>query len=334
MAIAVRTRPQPLSQSLAFPARKPVSLWSDAWSRLLRNRASMLGLGIIGFFALVAIFAPVIAPHNALQYYPGNSFRAPAWVSLPNDPARSGDPRFILGTDAIGRDVFSRLVYGTRTSLIAGFVPMLIIITVGTFIGMIAGFAGGRVDNLLMRFTDVVYAFPDLLFIIIMMTALRDTPVGGLLNGLVLLFFSLSIVNWVTVARLVRGQVLSLKEKEFIEAARMIGATNAQIMWRHLLPNSLAPIIVAAAFAVPQAILAEAVLGYLGLGMRPPTDPASIFPTSWGSMLLEGRDAINAQVWLLLSPAACIATIMLAFTFLGDGLRDALDPMMKKAAGK
>jgi oligopeptide transport system permease protein len=288
----------------------------------------MVGLGIIAFFALVALLAPLIAPHNALQYYAGNTFRAPAWVTLPNDP-RTGDWRFPLGTDAIGRDVLSRLIFGTRTSMIAGFIPMFIIVSIGTLIGMIAGFAGGRVDNLLMRFTDVVYAFPDLLFIIIMMTALRDTAIGNLLNGLVLLFVSLSIVNWVTVARLVRGQVLSLKEKEFIEAAHMIGASNRQIMWRHLLPNSLAPIIVAAAFAVPQAILAEAVLGYLGLGMRPPTDPNSLFPTSWGCMLLEGRDAINAQVWLLLSPAICIATIMLSFTFLGDGLRDALDPMMR-----
>ncbi|MEW6233623.1 MAG: ABC transporter permease [Chloroflexota bacterium] len=328
MAAVAETHAQPTSLGRAFPTRKPASLWSDAWRRLLRNRASMVGLGIIAFFALVALLAPLIAPHNALQYYAGNTFRAPAWVTLPNDP-RTGDWRFPLGTDAIGRDVLSRLIFGTRTSMIAGFIPMFIIVSIGTLIGMIAGFAGGRVDNLLMRFTDVVYAFPDLLFIIIMMTALRDTAIGNLLNGLVLLFVSLSIVNWVTVARLVRGQVLSLKEKEFIEAAHMIGASNRQIMWRHLLPNSLAPIIVAAAFAVPQAILAEAVLGYLGLGMRPPTDPNSLFPTSWGCMLLEGRDAINAQVWLLLSPAICIATIMLSFTFLGDGLRDALDPMMR-----
>lgn len=328
MVVASQTKPAtalPLSNVLE---RKPTSLYADAWRRMRKNRAAMLGLFIILLFALVAIFASLIAPYNALETFSGNSFRLPVWVSNP-DPARTGDPRFLLGTDAIGRDVLSRLLYGTRTSLVVGFIPMVIIITLGTLIGMIAGYAGGRVDNILMRLTDIIYAFPDLLFFIIMMTALRETFIGKLLNGLVLLFVSLAIVNWVGVARLVRGQVLSIKEKEYIEAARSIGASRSRIMLRHLLPNSLAPIIVSAAFIVPQAILVEAILGYLGVGMTPATDQNAPFPTSWGGMLLEGRDALNAQVWLLISPAMAIATIMLAFTFVGDGLRDALDPMMK-----
>jgi len=330
MAVTAEARAEGRAVALEIPVRKEVGLWTDAWRRLKRNRAAVAGLSVIAFFALVAIFAPFIAPHEPLEYYPQNSFRPPMWVSNPEGSALlSGDPQFVLGTDAIGRDVFSRLVFGTRTSMVVGFIPMTIIVLLGTVIGMVAGFAGGRIDNLLMRLTDVVYAFPDLLFFIIMMTALRDTFFGKLLNGLFLLFFSLAIVNWVGVARLVRGQVLSLKEKEFLEAARMIGAGRGRIMWRHLLPNSLAPIIVSAAFIVPQAILTEAILGYLGLGLRPSTEAGALFPTSWGTMLLEGRDAIHAQVWLLFSPAICIATIMLSFTFVGDGLRDALDPMMR-----
>lgn len=283
---------------------------------------------VVGFFALVAIFAPLLAPHNALDIYPNNSYRPPMWVKSEN-PAQSGLADFPLGTDTIGRDVLSRAIYGTRTSLIVGFIPMLLIVTIGTIIGMIAGFAGGSIDNWLMRFTDIIYAFPDLLFFILMMTALRETWLGSLLNGLFLLFVSLAIVNWTGVARLVRGQVLAIKEKEFVEAARMIGAGNTRIMLRHLLPNSLAPIIVSAAFRVPQAILLEAILGYIGVGVRPATDPNDYFLTSWGSMLLDGRDAIIVQPWLLITPAILIALILLAFTFIGDGLRDALDPMLK-----
>ncbi|MBI3913461.1 MAG: ABC transporter permease [Chloroflexi bacterium] len=330
MAVATRVQGPlaPQSPVATVLQRKPSGLYSDAWRRMRKNKATMVGLSIIIAFVLIAVFASVLAPHNALQSYSGYTFRPAAWVSDP-DPTRAGDPRFLFGTDAIGRDVLSRLIYGARTSLIVGLVPMLIILTVGTTVGLIAGFAGGKVDNLLMRITDIIYAFPDLLFFILMMTALRDTWIGNLLNGLILLFVSLAIVNWVGVARLVRGQVLSLKEKEFVEAARMVGADRIRIMLKHLLPNSLAPIIVSAAFIIPNAILVEAILGYLGVGMRPATDPASLFPTSWGGMLLEGRDAINAQIFLLITPAIAIATIMLSFTFVGDGLRDALDPMMK-----
>jgi len=310
-------------------SRKPTNLWQDAWHRLLKNRASVLGMCVIGFFALLAIFAPVIAPYTALAVpLPSNTLRQAAWVNTGN-PATTGDWRFPLGTDTVGHDVLSQVIWGARTSMVVGFIPMVLIITLGTIIGLISGFAGGWVDNFLMRLTDVVYAFPDLLFFIIVMSALRDTPIGALLNGLFLLFAALSIVNWVGVARLVRGQVLSLKEKEFVEAARMVGASNARIMLRHILPNSLAPIIVVAAFLIPGAILTEAFLGFIGLGIRPASDPSAIFQTSWGMLLLWGKDAIRGQPWLLFAPAICIALIMLSFTFVGDGLRDALDPMMK-----
>jgi len=200
---------------------------------------------------------------------------------------------------------------------------------VGMTVGMISGYKGGMIDNVLMRFTDVVYAFPDLLFFIIVMISLRDTVLGKAFNGLLLLFCALAIVNWVGEARVMRGQVLSLKEKEFVEAARCIGASDSRIMVKHILPNTLGPIIVLAAFLVPAMIITEAILGYLGLGLRPSTDPTAFFITSWGSLLLEGQTAINAQPWLLLSPAICVALIVLAFTFLGDGLRDAFDPRLQ-----
>lgn len=301
--------------------RKSASLWSDAWRRLLKNRGSVIGLIIVAFFLLVAIFAQFLAPHNPQEIFPGKSYQGPVWVT--------GDSQFILGTDTIGRDVLSRVIYGARTSMAVGFIPLGVILLIGMTVGMAAGYFGGRTDNALMRLTDIVYAFPDILFFIIMITALRDTWIGQLLNGMVLLFVALALVTWVTVARLMRGQVLAVKERDFVEAARSIGSSNGRIMLKHILPNSLAPIIVAAAFIVPAAILAEAILGYLGIGIRPTTDPNAPFPTSWGSLLLDGRIALQAQVWILIAPAICIATIMLAFTFIGDGLRDALDPMMK-----
>ncbi len=312
-----------------FAVRKPANLWQDAWRRLIRNRAAVAGLVILAILAFVAIFAPFLAPHPPQEVFPGETYHQAAWVYLPDDPAHSGDPRFILGTDTIGRDVLSRVIYGARTSLAVGFIPLFFILLIGTSIGMLAGFRGGGTDNFLMRFTDIVYAFPDLLFFIVMMTALRDTPIGNFLNGFFLLFVCLALVSWVTVARLTRGQAMSIKNKEYVEAARMVGSSNWRIISRHIFPNSLAPIIVAAAFIVPQAILIEATLGFLGVGVRPTTDPNAPFPTSWGQLLLDGRISIENQVWLLIAPAFCVALVMLAFPFIGDGLRDALDPMMK-----
>jgi len=160
------------------------------------------------------------------------------------------------------------------------------------------------------------------------MTALRDTPIGQLMNGLVLLFVALSIVSWIGLARIVRGQVLSLKEKEFVEAGQMVGARYGRIMWKHILPNCLSPIIVYTALRIPGFIITEAVLGYLGLGLRPSTKSTDLFITSWGALMLDGQSAINAQPWLLLSPAIAVAIVVLAFNFVGDGLRDALDPRM------
>lgn len=309
----------------AFLQRAPRSLWSDARRRLFRNKAAVVGLIYIAILAIVAIAAPLLAPHNPVKIIPGNTYRQAAWVQT-NTPATTGSWEFPLGTDAVGRDVLSRLIYGTRTSLIVGFIPMIITIFVGTTIGLIAGFFGGWVDSLLMRFADIVYSFPSFLFFIIVMTALRETPIGKFLNGFLILFAALSLVSWVGVSRLVRGQVLSLKEKEFIEAARALGVRSHSILSKHLLPNSLGPIIISAAFIVPGAIITEAVLSYLGIGLRPATDFNAPFPVSWGNMILDGKAAINAQPWVMIAPAVAVASITLAFTFVGDGLRDALDP--------
>ena len=305
--------------------RPPRSLWSDALHRLLRNKAAVAGAIVVLLFMLIAIFAPLLAPHSPIKIYPNARFLPPAWVEE-GPGGKPGDPRFLLGTDSIGRDVLSRLIYGSRVSMVVGIIPTIIILIVGVTVGLSSGYVGGWVDNLLMRFADIIYAFPDLLFFVIVMAALRETAVGQALNGLLLLFGALSIVGWVGLARLVRGSVLSLKQKEFVEAGKMIGAPSSRIMLKHLLPNSLGPIIVSVAFRIPGLIITEAVLGYLGLGLRPSTNPNDIFITSWGALLLDGQAAINAQPWLLLSPAICVALVVLAFNYLGDGLRDALDP--------
>jgi oligopeptide transport system permease protein len=185
-----------------------------------------------------------------------------------------------------------------------------------------AAWYGGRVDSLLMRFTDVVYAFPDLLFIILLSVTFRDTPIGSMLDGVLLVFVAIGIVSWVGMARLVRGQLLSLKETEFVEAARAIGVSDFKIVTRHLLPNAMGPMIVAVTLGIPSAILAEATLAFLGIGARPPR-------ASWGKLIFDGQSYIRAEPHLVVIPALIIAVALISFTFLGDGLRDALDPKLK-----
>ena len=307
--------------------RAPRSLWSNAWRQFRRNKLAIAGLTYLTFLAFVAVLAPVIAPHNPVQSDLRNAgkYRQAAWIETEN-PKTTGDWSYPLGTDGNGRDVFSRLVYGTRISLVVGFIPMAVIMVIGIPIGLVAGYLGGPLDNFLMRLTDIVYAFPALLFFIIMQISFGDTSIGRLLNGLVLLFVTLSIINWTGVARLVRGDTLALKEKEYVEAARASGASAWRQISRHILPNALGSIIVAGAFIVPGAIIAEAVLTYLGIGLRPDVDLNAPFPTSWGQMIQAGQTAYRNQAWLLIAPSVAVALITLSFTFVGDGLRDALDP--------
>lgn len=325
------TAPAPTraTEGLEFGMRKERSLWGDAWRRLTRNKAAVGGMIIITLLAVMAISAGWIAPDPSLNTIPNNDYRPPFWVKGA-DESNSGTLEYPLGTDSIGRDMLSKIAYGARTSLVVGLVPTMMVVVIGLLVGMTAGFAGGRTDNFLMRFTDVVYAFPDLLFLIIMMTAFRDTWIGRPLGGLILMFIALSIVSWTGMARLIRGQVLSVKEKEFIEAARAVGSKRGRIMTRHLLPNIMAPILVSVTFGIPGAIIGEAALGFLGVGLRPPTPGTpSAFPTSWGVLLQEGYIGINSSPWILIWGALVIGLATMSFTFLGDGLRDALDPRQK-----
>jgi oligopeptide transport system permease protein len=279
-------------------SREARGLWGDALHRLTKNRLALMGLALVLFFIAVAVLASVIAPYDPNAQDLTKTFLKPSREHL-------------MGTDNLGRDWFSRLVYGARLSITVGFFAQAIILAIGVTIGTTAGFFGDRIDNLLMRFTDLVYAFPDLLFIIL----LRGVMGGSIFT----LFLIIGLVHWVDIARLVRGQILSLKEREFVEAARALGATNTSIMWRHLFPNTLGPIIVVVAFGVPRAIFTEATLSFIGFGVDPRTP-------SWGSMIFEAYSAIFAFPNLVIFPAIAIALVMLSFTFLGDGLRDALDP--------
>lgn len=300
-----------------FASTKPRSLWSDAWRRLKRNRMAVIGGLYILFMVFLAVAAPVVAPYDPTVTENG---------ALPNLPAfwsPGHDARFLLGTDSLGRDELSRLIWGARVSMLVGLVPVTIITIIGVTVGLTAGWLGGRWDNFIMRLVDVVYAFPDLLFFIIVQIALRDSAIGRAMGGLVLLFGALALVGWTNMSRLVRGQVLSLKRKDFVEAAQAMGAPTHRIVLRHILPNSLAPIIVSIAFGIPSAILAEAILSFIGLGVRPPT-------ASWGGMVYDAFAFVGSAPATVLIPAAMIALVMLAFTFLGDGLRDALDPWMSK----
>src|SRR5690349_19510153 len=227
------TRAPPETRALEL-TRPPRSPWGGALPRLTRNKMAIASLLLIVLIFLMAVLAPVLAPFPPSDYMSRPSDPGGGGTTLPPAWQAGGNSKFLLGTDASGRDVLSRIMWGAQVSLAVGFIPTAIIVAMGLLVGMSAGYLGGRVDNLLMRLTDVVYAFPDLLFVIILMSALRGTTFANLLDGLLLIFVSLSIVNWVGMARLVRGQVLSLKEKEFIEAARSIGTPSWRIMFSHL----------------------------------------------------------------------------------------------------
>jgi oligopeptide transport system permease protein len=276
--------------------------WRRAWGRLLRNRVAVAGLVIIAGVAFLAVAAPLVAPADPSAQDVLNSRQGPSLEHL-------------AGTDSLGRDMLSRLIYGARVSLSVGVFAQAIILGIGLPLGLIAGYRGGWADNTIMRFTDLVYAFPDLLLIILLRAVL-----GG---DIFTLFLIIGFVSWVNMARLVRGQVLSLREREFVEAARSLGASDREIMTRHLLPNLTGPLVVLLALGIPRAIFIEAALSFIGFGVDPTT------PT-WGAMVQEGQSAIGTASHLVIFPSAAIALVTLAFTFLGDGLRDALDPHVEE----
>jgi len=284
-----------------------IGLWSDALQRFRRNRLAIAGAVLIGLLVLIAFGSPLLVHLGILA--------DPIKQHVEYIEAGPGQNGFRLGADELGRDTLSRLLFGSQVSLAVGIMVQAIILPIGLVIGLTAGYFGGRIDNLLMRFTDIWYAFPDLLFVLVVVSVFGPS--------LLTIFGAIALVNWVGLARLVRGQVLSIKEKEFVEAARSSGSSPAKLILKHLLPNSLGPIIVTLTFGIPNAIFLEAVLSFLGVGIQPPT------PT-WGQMVFDGYEAIYANPSSVVFPALAIGFTLLAFTFVGDGLRDALDPRMRR----
>ena len=279
------------------PARG-TSLTRDAFRRLLRNRLAMLGLVVVLVMCFMAIFAEVLAPYP----YTKTNF------SRLNEGPSS---QHWLGTDQLGRDLFSRMIYGARISMIVGLGAQAIVVLIGVPIGALSGFVGGRLDLVLTRLIDVMYAFPRLLFVILLMSMLG----AGLTN----IFVAIGLTGWVFIARQTRAQMLAIKQKEFVDGARALGAGAGRILGRHLLPNALTPIIVSVTFGIPEAIFTEAALSFIGVGINPPTP-------SWGQMVGEGQQYLRTYWHLCVFPSIAIAVTMLAFTFLGDGVRDAFDP--------
>ena len=307
------------SRVLAYPVAQPrqsAGPWTEAFRRLRKNRLALLGLVLVVTFFALAIVGPPLAPWD----YKIQDLKAVA--ANRGYPVPPGSPSHLLGTDILGRDLFSRLLDGAQISVSVAIVVQVVVLLVGVPIGAVAGWFGGRLDNYLMRFTDVIYAFPDLLFIILLAVTFRETVFGQALNGLLLVFVAIGLTSWVTVARLVRGQLLALKEAEFVEAARALGVSDRTIVLRHLIPNSIGPIIVAVTLGIPGAIISEATLAFIGIGVQPPR-------ASWGSLIAEGQKYIRHDPHLVLFPAIAIALALVSFTFLGDGLRDALDPKLK-----
>jgi len=319
--------------------QKRESLRQDALRRLTRNRAAVVGASIIILLILMAIFAPLIAvkPFEAQTLVDQN--KVPQWlVSIfpTMGPYARFSSEYLLGADYVGRDLFSRIVYGARVSLAVAFIGPLISLFIGVIYGSISGYFGGRIDDIMMRIVDILYAFPTLLFIILLMAFFRSTlsdiqpgtfayainQLDESMGGMLFIFIGIGLTAWQNMARLTRGQVLSVREKEFIEAAHTIGASHIRIMFRHILPNIAGPLIVAETLAIPGYIATEAFLSFIGLGVNPPTP-------SWGSMISDGSRAIRTYPNQAIFPALALAITMFAFNFLGDGLRDALDPRLR-----
>ncbi len=286
---------------LATPLRTSLRPQRSLWRRARRLRNLAIGISLVGLLVICAVFAPWIAPFDPIRDANLNNYLRP-----PHAP-------FLLGTDTFGRDVLSRIVFGARISLGIGLVVQAVALVLGTTLGLLAGFYGRWVDNLIMRVAEVIFAFPGLLFAIAVMAVIGPS----LYN----VFVALGLVSWTSLARVVRGQVLMLRELDYVEAARGLGASNLRILVRHILPNTLAPVIVLVTLGMGNAILAEASLSFLGLGAQPPTP-------SWGSMLSAGRDYLTQAPWISLYPGLAIFFTVMGFNMLGDGLRDLLDPRM------
>ncbi len=274
------------------------SLWQDAWARLARNRLAMFGLGVIGFMVVIAVLTPWLAPYG---YEEQN-------LELGASPPSA---QHWLGTDVHGRDLLTRLMYGGRISLLVGFAATSVALLIGVLWGTVAGYVGGLTDTIMMRIVDILYALPFMIFIILLMVVFG--------RSLVLLFLAIGMIEWLTMARIVRTQVISLRKQEFVSAAIVTGLSHWQIIYRHLVPNVLGPVIVYVTLTIPSVMLLEAFLSFLGLGIQPPQ-------SSWGVLISGGVESMEEYPWLLVFPGIALSVTLFALNFLGDGLRDALDP--------
>lgn len=289
-------------------AVKGRSLSMDAWGRLKHNRAAMASIAVLALMTLMAIFAPLLSAYRYDEVNYDLITCAPSWW-----PGSSTciAPDHIFGTDAVGRDLFVRVLYGARMSLAVGLVATLVSLLIGVLYGATAGYLGGRIDALMMRIVDILYSLPFIFFVIILMVVFD--------RNLILLFVAVGAVEWLTMARIVRGQTLSIKQKEFIEAARAAGVSGFGIIRRHIIPNTVGPVVVYVTLTVPTVILVESFLSFLGLGVQEPL-------TSWGTLISEGAAQMEIATWTLVFPALFMAVTLFCFNFIGDGLRDALDP--------
>lgn len=298
------------------------SLWRDAWRRLLKNKLAVFGLIATILIIVAALIGPPIIIATTGYTYDYIPSDASLIKSIP--PFRAADGSFSwahpMGTDNSGRDLLARVLLGGRISLMVGIISTLVSLIIGVGYGAIAGYLGGRIDSLMMRFVDVLYSLPYIILVIVLLAMFRSsTPMGQL----VLLFIALGSVSWLTMARIVRGQILSLKNQEFVLAAQATGVSTPRIIFRHLVPNAIGPVIVYATLTIPSVMLSEAFLSFLGLGVQPPL-------ASWGSLAADGIQNLGIFPWQLIFPGAVMALALFSLNFLGDGLRDALDPQMRR----
>ncbi len=288
--------------NLIIEAEQGTSLWADAWVRLKKNKLALFGLYVVSFLIVIAILTPWIAPYGYEEQNLELGATPPSWDHW-------------LGTDLFGRDLLTRIMYGGRISLAVGIIATSVALVIGVAWGTVAGYVGGRTDAVMMRIVDALYALPFIIFIILLMVVFG--------KSILLLFLAIGAVEWLTMARIVRGQVLTVRNQEYIEAARSMGLSTPHILWKHVVPNSLGPIIVYATLTVPQVMLLEAFLSFLGLGIQPPM-------SSWGLLISYGAEVMEDSPWLLIFPGLALSITLFALNFLGDGLRDALDPKASK----
>jgi len=298
------------------------SLWKDAWRRLLKNRLAVFGMIVVILVAIASLVGPeIIKRVNGFSpdYIPSDSKLIKSFAPF-TAPDGSFSWTHPMGTDNQGRDILARVLQGGQISLMVGIIATIVSLLIGVAYGAVAGYLGGRIDNLMMRFVDILYSLPYIILVIVLLAMFRSsTPLGQL----VLLFIALGSVSWLTMARIVRGQVLSLKNQEFVLAARATGVSTTRIIFRHIVPNTLGPVIVYATLTIPTVMLSEAFLSYLGFGVQPPL-------ASWGSLATDGIQNIAIFPWQLIFPGVTMALTLFSLNFLGDGLRDALDPQMRK----